>query len=533
MSVPWLTDAQNPGFTPGIWQRSNNSGATYVPYSGVAVAQVAGGVGVQRYRAAITIPAGATGSWRFTAQGDLWSDSNTNPAYFWQIRYDGVLIDSFAGYQFGTVTLPATPGAHTLEVWVGAASSSAGLTRLDVALASGIMPCDCCPTMGVACAAAISRFSTVAETQAQAGWAPVNLAATIDGITATATVSGYNSPAGLAPTPTPQVTYTIAPARSRVRGLMLWNQGGNDLNDSDGLGPFTADFYAGATLLYSFATAGANGPAPQTLTFPPGASLNGVDRVVLRNLGKLSGSTVAPLWRELQLINLERAFSCQTPDGVLHWYDSSGIEVSPTQVQTCECIGNCCPPSQPEAQNSAWTIAPGGLSATKTVNGVTITATVVGQSNAGSVLIPGVPAGAFDVNALTLNVNGTLNQFTEVEFDASVQQSTTSLRLIDFDRPGGILETATFTAPHNATPSTNIPLVVGGGSPGGLVSGGPGVWEAPIGQSNRSATMTWNGVPWGGGNKVRVRFTETGPGAVVGAIQLDFSGPIYNTPCGT
>ena len=64
------------------------------------------------------------------------------------------------------------------------------------------------------------------------------------------------------------MTYTHSTPQSRVRGLRLWNQGGGNLNDADGLGAFTADFYAGATLLATLNTAGVNGGAAQTLLLP-------------------------------------------------------------------------------------------------------------------------------------------------------------------------------------------------------------------------------------------------------------------------
>jgi hypothetical protein len=179
------------------------------------------------------------------------------------------------------------------------------------------------------------QFTGVAQTTAAAGWAQVNLPATIDGITATVALSGYNSPPGVAPVPAPEVTYTHAVLQDRVRGLRLWNQCGGNLNDFDGLGAFNADFYSGPTLLTTLATSGANGGAAQTLLLPGTTELTGVDRVVIRNLAKLQAGTVAPLWRELQLVEVQTVFPCRRRSGVLEWYDQSGNPVPSTNIIPC------------------------------------------------------------------------------------------------------------------------------------------------------------------------------------------------------
>ncbi len=198
------------------------------------------------------------------------------------------------------------------------------------------LPCDCCPTGAPRCALVGVQFTGVAQTVAQSGWPPVSLPLTIDGITATTILSGYNSPAGIAPTPTPQVTYTHTTPQNRVRGLRLWNQGGGVLTDFDGLGPFNADFYAGVTLLTTLATSGANGGAAQSLLLPGLTELNGVDRVVIRNLGKLSTGTVAPLWRELQLVEIQTVFPCRRRlTSALEWYDQAGNLVSSADIIPC------------------------------------------------------------------------------------------------------------------------------------------------------------------------------------------------------
>jgi hypothetical protein len=177
-------------------------------------------------------------------------------------------------------------------------------------------------------------FTGVTETAAQAGWNQVNLPGTADGVTATATLSGYNTTIGNTPSTTLRVTYTHSSPQGRVRGLRLWNQGGSDLNDADGLGTFTAEFYAGATLLASLICGGANGGVAQTFTLPPGVELSGVDSVVLRNLSKLIGGSIAPLWRELQLLEFQTVFPCRR-NGVMEWYDVNGNQVLNADVVNC------------------------------------------------------------------------------------------------------------------------------------------------------------------------------------------------------
>lgn len=161
------------------------------------------------------------------------------------------------------------------------------------------------------------------------------LSFTINGLFGNGEACGYNSPGGSAASTTLRVTYTLTLPHNRVRGLRLWNQGGGILNDADGLGPFTAEFYSGATLLHTFNTHGANGGGGQTLMFPGGLSLDGVDRVVLRDLGKLSTSGVAPLWQELQLLEAGTVFPCRRSNGNLDWFDVAGAPVPSANIIPC------------------------------------------------------------------------------------------------------------------------------------------------------------------------------------------------------
>ncbi|MFD9903920.1 hypothetical protein [Streptomyces sp. NPDC059063] len=271
--------------------------------------------------------------------GDIYDGSLNQNAHLY---YDGVdqgAVAPLAGP--ATFTLPVVPGNHTVELWIGASPNNAGLTVPSVTFSfanvvgGGSLPCDCCPAGPPRCALTAVRFDAVAETTAQAGWNRVSLASTADGITSTAVQSGYNSPAGTTPSTTLRITYTISP-QNRVRGLRLWNQGGSILTDSDGLGQFTAEFYAGATLLATATFLGANGAGPQTFTLPSQLELNGVDSVVLRDLGKLIPGTVSPLWRELQLLEFQTVFPCRRRSGTLEWYDVDGDLVVNADVMGCQ-----------------------------------------------------------------------------------------------------------------------------------------------------------------------------------------------------
>ncbi|MYR62701.1 hypothetical protein GTY54_43040 [Streptomyces sp. SID625] len=277
----------------------------------------------------LTIPAGS-----YPASGGVYADDQVAA-----IRLNGVPVP-FTGLGTGNippqsqpVTWLAGPNVLQIEVRNTVAGGTAVTGRL-IASGPGV-PCDCCPTGGPRCALVAVPFTGVTQTAAAAGWSQVSLPATIDGITATTALSGYNSPAGTSPTPTPEVTYTLTGPQNRVRGLRLWNQGGSILTDSDGLGTFTADFYAGVTLLTSFNAAGVNGGAPQTLLLPGPAELNGVTRVVLRNLAKLQTGTITPLWRELQLVEIATVFPCRRRSGALEWYDQAGNPVAATDIIPC------------------------------------------------------------------------------------------------------------------------------------------------------------------------------------------------------
>lgn len=197
------------------------------------------------------------------------------------------------------------------------------------------VPCNCCFTGETGCALVGVQFTGVAETASQAGWNPTNLPLTIDGVTTSTTNSGYTTTVGNTPSTTLRVEYTHTTPQNRVRGLKLWNQAGSILTDADGLNHFTAEFYAGATLLTTQTFQGANGPGPTIHTLPLGLELTGVDRVVLRTLDKQIGGSAAPLWRELQLLTFETVFACRRGT-TLEWYDQYGNIVANADVVSCD-----------------------------------------------------------------------------------------------------------------------------------------------------------------------------------------------------
>jgi hypothetical protein len=320
---------------PTGWEISNNSGTSWAP-APASTAQVVGPTGTQRYRVQFTIPDGWLGFWTATFAGDI--HANLGPA---QVYYDGVLqgaVDNPGLFGPETFTLPLIPGAHTLELWIGNANSGAGLTvpQVDLDAPSGSVPCDCCPVAAPhRCAVVQVPFNNVTQIVAQTGWTPSNLHLTIDGITATPATSGYNSPAGVGPSTTLRVEYSLAVAHSRVRGVRIWGQGGSDLNDADGPASWVTEFYAGAVLLATLPSTGANGAAPVTSLLPGGQELTGVTRVVMRDILKLSGSTVSPLWREFQLLEVQEVYPCRRRSGALQWYSQAGVLVPAADLVEC------------------------------------------------------------------------------------------------------------------------------------------------------------------------------------------------------
>jgi hypothetical protein len=206
-----------------------------------------------------------------------------------------------------------------------------------VTVDNSVLPCDCCPVVDSICALVAHQFTAVIETVAAPGWGQTNLPLTIDGNVG-GQVNGYNSPAGNPPPgSTPTVRYSVDSLNQQnVAGVRLWNQGGGNLSDFDGLGPTTTVTFLDAALVPLFSTTlnAANGGAPTTTLLP--SQLDGVAFVELSTLGKLTAGSVAPLWREFQILNIEPLFPCRRPNGALEWYTSEGVLI-PQPVTAVPC----------------------------------------------------------------------------------------------------------------------------------------------------------------------------------------------------
>lgn len=314
-----------PIFDVGTQYQPNNGAVGYWLIEKTVVSDVAG-------PGRLTIPTGA-----FPSSGGIFADDQTVA-----IRLNGVTIP-FTGLGTGNIppqSQPVTWLAGSNVVQIEVRNTVAGGTAVTGAIiAEGVglpIPCDCCPTGQPQCALGSVQFATAAETASQAGWNQVDLAATADGITATTALSGYNTAVGNTPSTTLRITYTTGAAQNRVRGVRLWNQAGSDLNDADGLRNFTAEFYAGVTLLATQSWTAVNGGQAQTFTLPLGTELTGVTSVVLRTLDKQIGGSVAPLWRELQLLTFQTVFPCRRRSGALEWYDQQGNLLAASDVVVCD-----------------------------------------------------------------------------------------------------------------------------------------------------------------------------------------------------
>lgn len=201
-----------------------------------------------------------------------------------------------------------------------------------------VVPCNCCPTRDTRCGLSAETFSAVTLVANPAGYGVFDLNISRDGITNQVSFSGFSTPAvQITPANSPTIDYTLTPARDRIRGVRIYNQGGGNLNDSDGLGGATITFLdPGAVVLATGTLIAGNGGAPFTFLLPAGATVNNVATVRMTNLTKVNPAAgVAPLWREFQALQLNSVYSCRTPNGVLHWYDPDGTEVLVTDIVAC------------------------------------------------------------------------------------------------------------------------------------------------------------------------------------------------------
>lgn len=116
--------------------------------------QVAGPVGQERYRTFVNIPGGYSGTYAVTVSGDIYANNvNTNA----QVWYDGIFLGNVVPLPGPMVfNIPAAPGFHTFELWIGGASGT-GVTAPVVTAtyantldtggpALNAIPCSCCTT---------------------------------------------------------------------------------------------------------------------------------------------------------------------------------------------------------------------------------------------------------------------------------------------------------------------------------------------------------------------------------------------------
>ena len=333
----WFPDA--PPF-PGVpaWQYSGNSGGSWANYAGTALGQIAGATGTQRFRRQFTVPVGAPSRMTVRWQGDLYDSSVNQPS---QLRLDGVQVGSgvLSSVAFATVTFP-TPaaGAHTLEIWVGAADDG-GITQLlavDVEVANPV-PCDCC-TIGQACARTQILFDegpAVLVSQGSAtGVYPLDRWS--NGDISGPNFAGFNSPGvDFTAATSPVIDLSFLTPQNRLVGLREWNQGGGDLGDGDGFASWDYTLFDAANVVLATGNmVMGNGGAPFTHLFP--SEVSGVKRMRLDNMRKVNpGSGVAPLVREVQALQIGTVFSCRRPSGALEWYDVAGNLVPSADVVTC------------------------------------------------------------------------------------------------------------------------------------------------------------------------------------------------------
>lgn len=202
------------------------------------------------------------------------------------------------------------------------------------------MPCSCCPTGDTRCALSQILFdngpAVLVANPGGYGVLPLNLWS--DGSIAGIPFTGFNTPGiQITPATSPTIDLVFAVPQDRIRGLREWNQGGGDLNDSDGFSGWDVDFRDPASV--SLATGHmvmANGGAPFTFLLPGGQIINNVKSVRLTNMTKVNpGSGAAPLVREVEALQLNRVFSCRTPAGALQWYDQNGTLVPAADIVAC------------------------------------------------------------------------------------------------------------------------------------------------------------------------------------------------------
>jgi hypothetical protein len=186
-----------------------------------------------------------------------------------------------------------------------------------------MIPCDCCPTQMMRCFVqstepicsdppalvadpVTSPVPTTVLVANPDGRAIANppLSRTADGNTAGGSYSGFSTPGGS--TTGAQnivIDYVYPVVQDRVTNIRLWNQGGSILSDNDGLSPLTVvELYdITDTLIFTSNLNAGNGGAIFSTVVSAFPGLDGVAKLRLRNLGKISTSGASPLWRNIDL----------------------------------------------------------------------------------------------------------------------------------------------------------------------------------------------------------------------------------------
>lgn len=266
------------------------------------------------------------------------------------ISVNGISVP-FSGLPSGNVTPQDQPvtwlaGANTVRITVS--NTVAGGTSIAgriVASGPG-MPCDCCPAGASRCALVEEIFDGAhAEVfTGGPGIVPVGGVGSAVGLSrwsdwdiSGGNFTGYTSPGvQFTAVTSPVIDLSFTTPQNRIRGLREWNQGGGDLSDLDGFASWDFEFFAGVTSLATGNMVMGNGGAPFTHLLPGGQELDGVTRVRLSNMRKLNpGAGVAPLVREVRVLQLQTVFPCRRPSGVLEWYTAEGDPVAPADVTAC------------------------------------------------------------------------------------------------------------------------------------------------------------------------------------------------------
>lgn len=182
-----------------------------------------------------------------------------------------------------------------------------------------MIPCNCCPLGLTRCSYTYTDCEpdTVLVSQSTTSPVPnqtlvtanpngigtINLAATADGNTAGGSYGGFNTNAGNATNLIMEYRWNVAV--DRAVQIRLWNNGGGNLNDGDGIGTALVTLLdgAGAQLWQGNLVAG-NGGAIFT-TELNGVSIanqiNGIRRMRLQNITNLAGGAPDILWRNINL----------------------------------------------------------------------------------------------------------------------------------------------------------------------------------------------------------------------------------------